>query len=137
MATTVNLVVPGANATPGPPVGTALGSKGINTRDFCLQFNAMTQNQKGKLLRTLVIVHPDKRFDIIIKGEPTTKLIKEQLNIEKGSAEPNRNKVGKLTQTSIDKIIQAMGDNLQGFTKEAKKRIIQGTASSMGVEIEK
>lgn len=129
--------MPGANATPGPPVGTALGSKGINTRDFCLQFNAMTQNQKGKLLRTLVIVHPDKRFDIIIKGEPTTKLIKEQLNIEKGSAEPNRNKVGKLTQTSIDKIIQAMGDNLQGFTKEAKKRIIQGTASSMGVEIEK
>ncbi len=136
MATTIKLQIPGGNATPAPPVGTALGSKGVNTRDFCLQFNALTQQHKGKTLRVVVVVHPDKKFDIIIKGEPTVKIIKEELKIKKGSSEPNRNKVGKLTKASIEKIIQAIGDNLQGFSPAAKKNIIVGTAKSMGVEIE-
>ena len=133
----VKLQIPGGGATPGPPVATQIASRGVNARDFCTEFNARTQNQKGKLLRVIVDIADDKSFTMTLKGEPTVKLIKEALNIKKGSSEPNRNKVGKLTQAAIDKILDTMGDNLQGFTKEAKQNIIAGTARSMGVEIEK
>ncbi len=136
MVVTVKLQIPGGKATPGPPVATALGSRGVNTRDFCLQFNALTQQQSNKLLRVLVDVRDDKSFRITIKGEPTAKLIKQALNITRGSSEPNRNKVGKLTQASMDTIIQQAGDNLQGFSATAKKKIIAGVARSMGVDIE-
>jgi large subunit ribosomal protein L11 len=135
MSKTIKLQIEGGNATPGPPVGTALGSQGVNTRDFCLQFNAMTQKQKGKLLRVFVHVTPDKKFTITVKGSPTTMRIKEEVNVKKGSSEPNRNKVGTLSRSSIEKIVEEMGDDLRGFTPEAKYKIIEGTARSMGVKV--
>lgn len=133
--TFIKLMIKGGNATPAPPVGTALGSKGINTRDFCLQFNALTQKQKGKLLRVLVEAFADKSFKIHIQGTPTAILIKEALQIEKGSSEPNRKKVGTLTSEMLDYIIEESGDNLWGRTREAKMKTIQGIARSMGVNV--
>ena len=133
--TIIKLQIEGGNATPGPPVGTALGSKGINTRDFCLQFNAQTQDQKGKLLRVLVEAYPDKTFQIHIKGTPTMILIKEALKIQKGSSEPNRKKVGTLTQAMIEQILDKSGNALRGRSQEAKIRTIQGIARSIGVNI--
>ena len=133
--TTIKLQLKGGMATPGPPVGTALGSKGINTRKFCEQFNALTQDKKGKLLRVEVNVKADRTFTLVVRNTPTTTRIKEEAKIAKGSSEPNRNKVGILSEASIDKIIEEMGDELKGFTREAKHRVIAGTARSMGVEI--
>lgn len=133
--TTIKLKLKGGSATPGPPVGTALGSKGLNTRKFCEQFNAQSQDKRGKLLRVDVHVRADKTFDIVIKNTPTTTRIKEEANITKGSSEPNRTKVGTLSHAAVDKLIAEMGDELKGFTKEAKTRIIAGTARSMGVQV--
>ena len=132
---TVKLQLEGGNATPGPPVGTSLGSTGVNTRDFCMQFNNLTQAKKGKILRTHVLVFPDKKFKIIIKGQPTSTLIKQAANVEKGSSTPKRIKVGSITQEALKKIVQEASDNLQGFTQEAKCNIIAGTARSMGIEV--
>ena len=133
--TTIELRLEGGGATPAPPVGTALGSKGVSTRDFCMQFNAATQHQKGKLLRVSVVVRPDKKFHMIIKGTPTAALIKEEAKIAKGSGEPNRNKVGKIDRLSVERIIEKMGKDLRGHSQEAKCNTIMGIARSMGVEI--
>ncbi len=133
--TKIKLLVKGGSATPGPPVGAILGSKGLNARNFCVKFNEMTQNMKGKLLRVHITVSPDKKMDIEIKGPPTSMLIKEKAKIEKGSSEPNRNKVGELTHKDIEEIVKETGDSLNGFTKEAKMRIVMGQARNMGIKL--
>ena len=133
----IKLELKGGMATAGPPVATSLGSCGVNTRDFVLQFNAMTEKQRGELLRVWVTVSSDKKFKIQLKGSPTSVLIKEAANIKKGSGEPNRNKVGSIDIASVDKIITKAGDNIRGFTQEARRRVVEGVARSMGVEINK
>ena len=135
MSTTIKLQIEGGNATPGPPVATALGSRGVNTRDFCLQFNALTQAQKGRLLRVLVTVYPDKRFKIEIKGVPAAIRIKEMAKVSKGASEPKRSEAGTITTQDVAQLIEEMGDNLAAFTEEAKRKTIEGTARSMGIRV--
>lgn len=136
MSTIVKLLIEGGNATPGPPIGNELGSRGIKAQDFCRQFNAMTQHQKGKMLRVLVAISEDKRnFKITVKGSPSIALIKKEAKIQKGSGEPNRNKVGTITQATVQKIAEEMEEVLTGFTKQANYNIIAGTARSLGVDI--
>ncbi|MGB0356987.1 MAG: uL11 family ribosomal protein [Cytophagales bacterium] len=130
----LKLELKGGMVTPAA-IATALGSRGVNTRDFVLQCNAMTEKMKGELLRIWVYISPDKKFKIEVKGQPTSALIKDALKIDKGSGEPNRNKVGKLDLAAVDKIIEKGGATIRGFSKEAKQKVVAGIARSMGVDI--
>ncbi len=129
----VKLIIEGGNASAAPPVGAILGSKGINIRDFCLEFNNKTQDRKGKLLRVEVIA--GKKLQITIKGTPTTALIKEKANIKKGSGQPNRDKVGTLTMQQVREIAQEAQQSLTGHTPEARDSTIIATAKNMGITI--
>ena len=127
VAALIKLQIKGGAANPSPPVGPALGSKGVNIMDFCKQFNARTQDKAGKVLPVIITVYGDKSFDFIIKQPPVAVQLKE--------AEPNRKKVGKVTWDQIKEIAQDKMPDMNCFTLESAMRMVAGTARSMGIDV--
>jgi len=132
----IKLQVKGGAANPSPPVGPALGAKGVNIMEFCKQFNARTQDKQGKLCPAVITVYADKSFDFIIKNTPVPVQIKEALKLKSGSAEPNRVKVGKLTKEQVRAIAEDKMPDLNSFTIESAMQMVAGTARSMGISVE-
>ena len=131
----VKLRVKGGAATPGPPVGARLGSKGLKAMDFCTRFNSQTQDRKGQLLPVILSVYEDKTFDFIIKSPPAATLIMDAIGLKKGSSEPNRNKVATITKKQLKEIATIKHQDTNAFSIEATMKIISGTARSMGITI--
>ncbi len=136
--TLIKLQVPGGAANPAPPVGPALGQHGVNIMEFCKTFNAQTQDQAGSgtIIPVEITVFEDRSFTFITKTPPAAVLIKEALNLEKGSPEPNRNKVGRLTQAQVRQIAETKLEDLNARDVEQAMKVVAGTARSMGVEVE-
>jgi large subunit ribosomal protein L11 len=132
----VKLQVKGGQANPAPPVGPALGSKGVNIMEFCKRFNAATQEKMGQLLPVVISVYKDKSFDFIIKTPPAAAQLMEAAKIKGGSSEPNRNKVGSVTWDQIKAIAENKLSDLNCFTVESGMRMVAGTARSMGITVE-
>lgn len=130
------LVVPGGQANPAPPVGTALGPKGVNIMEFVKAFNARTQDQPGVLIPVVVTIYADRSFSFITKTPPASYLIKKAAKLEKGSSEPNRVKVARLPKDELQKIAEVKMKDLNAHTVEAAMNIIAGTARSMGITVE-
>jgi len=133
--TLIKLQVPGGAANPAPPVGPALGQHGVNIMEFCKAFNAQTQDQNGRIIPVEITVFEDRSFTFITKTPPAAVLIKEAAGIDKGSGEPNREKVAKITQDQIRQIAETKMQDLNANDVEAASKIIEGTARSMGVEV--
>lgn len=131
----VKLQIPAGNATPAPPVGPALGQAGVNIMEFCKNFNARTQKDAGLIIPVIITVYADKSFTFITKTPPASVLLKKAAGVEKGSGEPNRNKVGKVTKAKVKEIAQMKMQDLNANTVEAAMNIIAGTARSMGIEV--
>jgi len=137
VANILKLQIPAGGANPSPPVGPALGQVGVNIMDFCNAFNAETQNaEKGLPLPVVITVYEDKSFTFIVKTPPAAVLIKKALGIPKGSGEPNREKVGKLTRTQLEDIAKQKEPDLNSNDIDAAVLIIAGTARSIGVEVD-
>ena len=136
ISTLIKLQVKGGAANPAPPIGPALGAKGVNIMEFCKQFNARTQDQAGKVLPVTITVYTDKSFEFIIKTPPAAIQIMEAMKIQKGSAESNRKKMGTIKWDNIKTIAEAKMPDLNCFTTESAMKMIAGTARSMGVNIE-
>ena len=134
--TLIKLQIPGGQANPAPPVGPALGQHGVNIMEFCKGFNAQTQDQMGRIIPVEITVFEDRSFSFITKTPPAAVLIKEALGIEKGSSEPNRDKVGRLTQTQVRQIAETKLEDLNAHDVDQAMKVIAGTARSMGVEVE-
>lgn len=132
----VKLQVKGGQANPAPPIGPALGSKGVNIMEFCKQFNARTQDKMGKVLPVVLTVYADKSFDFEIKTPPAAVQLMEASKIQKGSKEPNRNKVGKVTWAQVEEIAKDKMADLNCFTVDSAMRMVAGTARSMGLTVE-
>jgi large subunit ribosomal protein L11 len=135
--TTIKLQIPGGQANPAPPVGPALGQHGVNIMEFCKAFNAQTADQNGRIIPVEITVFEDRSFTFITKTPPAAVLIKEALRIEKGSGEPNREKVGRLTKTQLRSIAEAKMEDLNARDVDQAMLVIAGTARSMGVEVER
>ena len=131
----IKLQIKGGAANPSPPVGPALGAKGVNIMEFCKQFNARTQDQAGKLLPVINTVYKDKSFDFVIKRPPVAVQLMEASKIQKGSSEPNREKVASVTWDQIKTIAENKMTDMNAFTIESAMRMIAGTARSMGVTV--
>jgi large subunit ribosomal protein L11 len=131
----IKLQIKGGTANPSPPVGPALGSKGVNIMEFCKQFNARTQDQAGKVIPVIITVYKDKTFDFIIKTPPVAVQVLEALKLKSGSAEPNRNKVGSITWAQVKEIATAKMADLNAFTIESAMKMVAGTARSMGITV--
>jgi large subunit ribosomal protein L11 len=131
----IKLQIKGGAANPAPPVGPALGSKGVNIMEFCKQFNARTQDQAGKVIPVVITVYKDKSFDFIVKTPPVAVQLMEVTKIQKGSKEPNRNKVATVTWDEVRTIAESKMSDLNCFTVEAAMRMVAGTARSMGVNV--
>lgn len=131
----LKLQVRGGAANPSPPVGPALGSKGLNIMDFCKQFNARTQEKQGQVLPVLITIFADKSFDFVIKTPPAAVLILEAANKKKGSQEPNRSKIGSVTWDQVKKIAETKMQDLNAFHIDAAMKMVAGTARSMGVRV--
>lgn len=136
IATYVKLQCKGGQANPAPPIGPALGSKGVNIMEFCKQFNARTQDKMGKILPVLLTVYTDKSFDFVIKTPPAPVQLLEAAKITSGSKEPNRAKVGKVTWAQIEEIAKDKMVDLNAFTSKSAMTMIAGTARSMGITVE-
>ncbi len=132
--TLIKLQIPGGQANPAPPVGPALGQHGVNIMEFCKAFNAQTAQENGRIIPVEITVYEDRSFDFITKTPPAAVLIKEALRIEKGSGEPNREKVGRLKRDQVRPITEAKMPDLNARDVDQAMRIIAGTAQSMGVE---
>lgn len=132
----VKLQCKGGQANPAPPIGPALGSKGVNIMEFCKQFNARTQDKPGKILPVLITVFTDKSFEFVIKTPPAAVQLMEHAKIKSGSKEPNRNKVGKVTWAQVEEIANDKMADLNCFTTESAMRMVAGTARSMGLTVE-
>jgi large subunit ribosomal protein L11 len=130
------LQAPGGTATPAPPIGPALGQHGVNPGQFIQRFNAMSAHMKGKVIGCLVTVYKDRTFEIELKSPPASVLLKDAVKAEKGSGEPNKNKIGKLTMADCKKIAEQKGKDLNAFDLDHGARIIAGTARSMGITVE-
>ena len=135
VAALIKLQIKGGAANPSPPVGPALGSKGVNIMDFCKQFNARTQDKAGKVLPVIITVYGDKSFDFVVKQPPVAVQLKEAAKLQSGSAEPNRKKVGKVTWDQIKEIAQDKMPDMNCFTLESAMRMVAGTARSMGIDV--
>ena len=135
VAAFIKLQIKGGAANPSPPVGPALGSKGVNIMDFCKQFNARTQDKAGKVLPVIITVYSDKSFDFVVKQPPVAIQLKEAAKVQKGSAQPNRDKVGQVTWDQVREIAQDKMPDMNCFTVEAAMRMIAGTAGSMGINV--
>ena len=131
----LKLQVKGGSANPAPPIGPALGSKGLNIMDFCKQFNARTQDKPGQVLPVLITIYNDKSFDFVIKTPPAAVLILDAAKKQKGSAEPNRNKVGSITWDQVKTIAETKMPDLNAFKVESAMKMIAGTARSMGITV--
>ena len=131
----IKLQIRGGAANPSPPIGPALGAKGVNIMEFCKQFNARTQEQPGKVLPVIITVYRDKSFDFIIKLPPVAVQLLEAAKIKKGSAEPNRAKVASITWDQVKSIAEGKMPDLNAFTVESAMRMVAGTARSMGIKI--
>jgi len=131
----IKLQIKGGAANPSPPVGPALGSKGVNIMEFCKQFNARTQNSAGKVLPVIITVYSDKSFDFIVKKPPVAVQILEIAKLKSGSAEPNRKKVASITWEQVKEIAEDKMPDLNAFTIESAMRMVAGTARSMGVTV--
>ena len=131
----IKLQIPAGQATPAPPVGPALGQHGANIMEFCKQFNARTSNQPGMIIPVVITVYQDRSFSFITKTPPAAVLLKKELGLESGSAEPNREKVGKVTQAQLRKIAGIKMEDLNANDLDAGARMIAGTARSMGIEV--
>jgi large subunit ribosomal protein L11 len=134
--TMIKLQIPGGQANPAPPVGPALGQHGVNIMEFCKAFNAETAQQNGRIIPVEITVFEDRSFTFITKTPPAAVLIKEALSLEKGSAEPNRAKVGRLTSSQVRQIAETKMPDLNARDVDQAMKIIAGTARSMGVEVE-
>ncbi|HIZ14764.1 MAG TPA: 50S ribosomal protein L11 [Candidatus Tidjanibacter faecipullorum] len=135
VAAFIKLQIKGGAANPSPPVGPALGSKGVNIMDFCKQFNARTQDKAGKVLPVIITVYSDKSFDFVVKQPPVAVQIKEAAKISTASAEPNRKKVGQITWEQVEAIAKDKMSDMNCFTVESAMRMVAGTARSMGVSV--
>ncbi|HBW46676.1 TPA: 50S ribosomal protein L11 [bacterium] len=133
--TQIKLQIPAGKANPAPPVGPALGQHGVNIMAFCKEFNAKTQKEGDTIIPVVINVYADHSFDFIMKTPPASILLKKAAKVEKGSGEPNRNKVGSVTSAQVDEIAKLKMVDLNATTIEAAKKIIEGTARSMGIEV--
>jgi len=132
----VKLQVKGGQANPAPPVGPALGSKGVNIMEFCKQYNARTQDKIGKVLPVLITVYTDKSFDFVIKTPPAAVQLLEVSKLQSGSKEPNRQKVAKVSWAQVEAIAKDKMPDLNCFTLESAMKMVAGTARSMGITVE-
>lgn len=133
----IKLQLPAGVATPAPPVGPALGQKGVNIMEFCKTFNARTQDKKGDIIPVVITVYQDKSFTFIMKTPPASMLIRKSLKLEKGSPEPNVKKVGTITQEQLEEIAKKKMEDLNANDVQAAMNIIAGTCRSMGVIVKK
>ncbi len=133
---TIKLQIPAGNANPSPPVGPALGQHGVNIMEFCKAFNAKTQDKQGLIIPVVITVYADRSFTFITKTPPAAVLLKKAAGLEKGSGEPNREKVGKVTRDQVKEIAELKMKDLNAFSVESAMRMIEGTARSMGIMIE-
>jgi len=131
----VKLQIPAGQATPAPPVGPALAPHGLNIMEFCQKFNELTKNQAGWIIPAEITVYEDKTYELKLKQPPASELLKRAAGIEKGSAEPNRTKVGKITKSQLKEIVQKKMADLNAENIEKAEKIIEGTAKQMGIEI--
>ncbi len=131
----IKLQIKGGAANPSPPVGPALGSKGVNIMEFCKQFNSRTQSQAGKVLPVIITVYSDKSFDFIVKNPPVAVQLLEVAKLKSGSAEPNRIKVANITWDQVKEIAQDKMPDLNCFTLESAMKMVAGTARSMGINV--
>jgi len=134
--TIVKLQIPGGRANPAPPVGPALGQHGLNIQDFCARFNAATQDKNGDIVPVEITVFEDRTFDFIMKTAPAAELLKKAAKIEKGSGNPLKNKVGKVTKDQVRQIAEAKMEDLNANDVEQAMKIVEGTARSMGIKVE-
>jgi len=134
--TVIKLQIPAGKANPAPPVGPALGQYGLNIMAFCKEYNERTSNQAGSIIPVEITVFEDRSFTFITKTPPTTDLLKKALGIEKGASSSGHEEVGKLSRTQLREIAQLKAKDLNAITTEGAERIIEGTARSMGIEIE-
>ena len=131
----IKLQIPAGQANPAPPVGPALGQHGVNIMEFCKVFNARTQEKAGLIIPVIITVYADKSFTFILKTPPASVLLRKALKLEKGSMEPNREKVGKVTQAQLREIAELKMPDLNAADVESAMRMIEGTARAMGLEI--
>ena len=131
----IKLQIPGGQANPAPPVGPALGQRGVNIMEFCKAFNAKTQDQKGTVIPVIITVYSDRSFTFITKTPPASVLLFKAAKIEKGSGEPNKNKVGKVTKKQVEEIAKLKMPDLNAGSVEAAMRTIAGTARSAGITV--
>ncbi len=133
----IKLQVPAGAAAPGPPVGPALGQHGLNIMDFCKQFNAKTQSmESGMPIPTVITVYADRSFTFATKTPPASYLLKKAAGVDKGSAEPNREKAGKVSRAQVEDIVKLKNPDLNSYEMDEAVRVISGTARSMGLEVE-
>ena len=131
----LKLEIPGGQANPAPPIGPALGQHGVNIMDFCKAYNAKTQGDEGLIIPVIITVYQDRSYSFITKTPPAAVLLKKAAQIAKGSGEPNRAKVGKVTRKQVEEIAKTKMPDLNAASLEAAMRIVEGTARSMGVEV--
>lgn len=132
---TIKLQIPAGAANPAPPIGPALGQAGVNIMEFCRAFNAATQNQAGLIIPVVISVFKDKSFTFIMKTPPAAVLLKRAAGLAKGSGEPNRNKVGKVTKAQVKEIAELKRPDLTSASLEAAMSMVAGTARSMGIDV--
>ncbi len=132
----IKLQASGGQATPAPPIGPALGQHGVNIGQFVSQFNERTKDLNGMTVPVVINVYADKSFDFVVKSPPAAVLLKQEAGLAKGSGEPNKEKVGKVTKSQIRKITETKFNDLNAYSMEQADKIIEGTARSMGIEVE-
>ena len=132
----IKLQIPAGKATPAPPVGPALGQHGVNIMDFCKAFNAKTESQAGLIIPVVISVYQDRSYTFITKTPPAPVLIKRAINLQKGSGEPNKNKVGKITKAQVKEIAEMKMPDLNAANIDTAISMIEGTARSMGITVE-
>ncbi|KAA0228297.1 50S ribosomal protein L11 [bacterium] len=131
----IKLQIPGGQANPAPPVGPALGQHGVNIMEFCKAFNAKTSDRQGLIIPVIITVYSDRSFTFVLKTPPAAVLLLKSMGAPKGSGEPNRNKIGKVTKDQVRQIAQAKMEDLNANDVEAAMRMVEGTARSMGIEV--
>ncbi|MDI6840182.1 MAG: 50S ribosomal protein L11 [bacterium] len=132
----IKVQIPGGQATPAPPVGTALGPYGINIPAFCKAFNDQTRGREEYIIPAVITIYNDKSFEFILKTPPASMLLKRAVGIAKASSEPNKNKVAKIKRAQLQEIVRQKMQDLNAYTIEDAMRIVEGTAKSMGIEVE-
>ncbi len=133
--TKLKLQIPGGGATPAPPVGSALGQQGVNIMEFCKQFNAKTADRKGQTVPVVITVYSDRTFSFILKTPPVAELLRKKVNIQKGSSRPNVDKVGRVSWKDVEEIAKIKLPDLNATTIEEAKKIVAGSARSMGLDV--